>query len=67
VNIDVTEKDKTKAINLNLSNLSDRVYVDEKIWIATTYGEIKIGIVDGPIYKLVGKKLVENNDLDCTK
>lgn len=59
MHIDVSEKDQTKNVHLNLSDISDRIYIESKIWVFTAYGEIKIGIVDGPIYKLSEGELVK--------
>jgi hypothetical protein len=55
--ISPSEKDKTKNVNLNISDVPDRVYVDNKIWVSTSFGEVKVGVVNGAIYHVVGDKL----------
>jgi hypothetical protein len=51
--VSVSERDKTKDVHLNLSKLPDRVYVENRLWVSTAYGKIRVGIDRGPIYELV--------------
>jgi hypothetical protein len=55
--ISPSEKDKTKNINLSISDIPDRVYIDNKIWVSTSFGEVKVGVTNGAIYHVVGDKL----------
>lgn len=55
--ISPSEKDKTKNVHLSISDISDRVYIDNKIWVSTSFDEIKVGVVGGAIYHVVGDKL----------
>ena len=59
-------RDKTKNVPLQLSNIAGRVFiVDElgnEIWVSTSYGELKLGVVGGCQYKVRGGQLVELED-----
>jgi hypothetical protein len=57
--ISPSKKDKTKSVNLNLSEISNKVYIDNKLWVSTIYDVIKVGIDNGPVYQLVGNELEE--------
>jgi len=50
--IEPCETDRTKDVHFNLTELSNRVYVNGEIWVSTTNGVIKVGVVNGAIYQL---------------
>ena len=58
----VTPREKTKAINLQLTDIPDRLYIKSgglEIWVSTSYGQITIGVVGGKRYKLGDGELID--------
>lgn len=52
-------KDNTQQGHMIVKEIPDRLYIGDSLWVSTAYGEIKIGVVNGEIYKLSGEELIK--------
>lgn len=52
-------KDNTGQHSLMLSEIPDKLYITDKLWVSTSYNQVKVGLDHGPVYRLQGGALVE--------
>ena len=63
----ITTDQPTTGTHLILSDMPNRVYITngkKKIWVSTSYGEIRVGVDGGKIYKLENGHLREESGED---
>lgn len=61
----IQQAEPSKNSHLVLTNIDQRLYVEaaggQRVWVATNYGEIQIG-VGGKTYRVVEGELVESKE-----
>lgn len=58
----IEPRERTKAVRLVASEIDDRLFIkdaaENEIWVSTSYGQIKVGVVGGQQYHLNEGQLV---------
>lgn len=60
----IEPRERTKGVRLLASQIDDRLFVvdaaENEIWVSTSYGQLKVGVVGGQQYHLEDGRLVED-------
>ena len=48
-----------KDTHLTLTDIQGRVYIDDNLWVSTSCGLPKVGVTNGPVYKVFNGRLIE--------
>jgi len=52
-------KNNTGQHHLKLSDIPDKLFITDEVWVSTSYGQVKVGIVNGAVYRVEGEELVK--------